>query len=345
MDTVAVTVRTMRAQDAPAWDAFVRAAPDGTFFHLAGWAGVIERSFGHAPHYLLAERTGEIVGVLPLVHMRTLFFGNALISTPFCVYGGVLAADRRAYEMLVDAACDLARDLGVDYLELRDRERGDLDWPTKDLYVTFRKEILPDEQANLLAIPRKQRAMVRKGIDAGLQSHVDSDIARFFAVYSESVRNLGTPVFSRRYFRELYRAFAPDCEVLTVTRGDTPVASVMSFYFRDEVLPYYGGGTAAARECKANDFMYWELMRRACQRGLRVFDYGRSKRGSGSFAFKQHWGFEPKQLHYRYYLVRAKTIPDVSPNNPRYTLFINAWRRLPLWVSRTVGPFLAKQLG
>ncbi len=266
MSSHALNVRPFAAGDAAAWDRFVEASPEGTFFHLAGWAGVIERSFGHRPHYLVAERAGEVVGVLPLVHLRTLMFGNALISTPFCVYGGALAADPAARAQLIEHACELARRLRVDYLELRDRERGELDWPTKDLYVTFRKPILPEEEANLLAIPRNQRAMVRKGIDAGLRAEVETDTRSFFGAYSESVHNLGTPVFGRGYFRDLSATFGERCEVLVVKKDERVVASVMSFYFRDEVLPYYGGGTSLARDVKGNDFMYWELMRRAWPR-------------------------------------------------------------------------------
>ncbi len=341
----ALAVRRRTAADDAAWDAFVRAQPQGTFFHLSGWAGVIERSFGHRSHYLLAERDGRLEGLLPLVHQRSMLFGNALISIPFGVYGGVIAHSDEAARALVDAACALARDLGVDYLELRNREARDLDWPKRDLYVTFRKPIEPTEEANLLAIPRKQRAVVRKGIEAGLNGEIDAGTERLYAAYSESVRNLGTPVFSQRYFRELRAAFGEDCEVLTIPWQGRPVASVMSFYFRDEVLPYYGGGTAEARACKANDFLYWDLMRRACARGLRVFDYGRSKRGTGSHDFKEHWGFKPEPLHYQYYLVRARELPNLSPTNPRYQMFIRAWRRLPLPVARAVGPFLARSLG
>src|SRR5437899_2009896 len=156
----------------------------------------------------------------------------------------------------------------------------------------FRKEILPDVDANMLAIPRKQRAMVRKGIKNGLTSTIDATPDRFFALYADNVHRHGTPALARRYFDALLRVFGPDCEVLTVSAPDgRPVSSVMSFYFRDEVLPYYAGDDMTARDLAANDFKYWELMRRACVRGLKVFDYGRSKQGSGSFAFKKNWGF------------------------------------------------------
>jgi FemAB-related protein (PEP-CTERM system-associated) len=187
--------------------------------------------------------------------------------------------------------------------------------------------------------------MVRKGMEAGLESEIDDGVDRFFEAYSASLRNLGTPVLSKRYFQALQREFGDRSEVLTVTRAGKAVSSVLSFYFRDEVLPYYGGGPRAARELKANDFMYWELMRRSAERGIRVFDYGRSKVGSGSYSFKKNWGFEPEPLPYQYRLVKAPEVPNVSPTNPKYRLFIEAWRRLPLAVANRLGPVLARNLG
>lgn len=342
---VSCSVRTLASSDRIRWDRYVDACPSATFFHRATWRGVIGRVFGHRTHYLYAERRGNIVGVLPLVEVKSRLFGHALISTPFCVYGGIAADDKRAEIALREAARDLAENLKVDYLELRNRHASDSGWPSKDLYATFRKALDPEPEANFKTIPRKQRAMVRKGIKAGLEAEIDADPDRAYALYAESVRNLGTPVFSRRYFRSLKEAFGDDCELLTISHAGTPVSAVMSFYFRDEVLPYYGGGSTAARGLKANDFMYWQVMRRAVEREARVFDFGRSKRGTGAFRFKSHWGFEAEPLHYEYHLVRAKAIPEINPLNPKYRFFINAWRKLPLPVSQMVGPWLARSLG
>jgi len=187
--------------------------------------------------------------------------------------------------------------------------------------------------------------MVRKGIDAGLVAGLESGVETLYDCYAESVRNLGTPVFGRRYLEVLNDVFGPECEVLVVRHAGTAVAAVMSFYFRDEVLPYYGGGREHARDLKANDFMYWEVMRRAAARGVRLFDYGRSKLDTGSYAFKKHWGFEPEPLHYEYYLVNGQSMPDLSPANPKYRLFIEGWKRLPMPFATRLGPWLARYLG
>jgi FemAB-related protein (PEP-CTERM system-associated) len=343
--------RPLDAAAEPAWDAFVAAHPEATFFHRAGWRRVIEAAFGHRTHYLLAERDGAITGVLPLVQVRSLLFGNTLISVPFCVYGGPLAADRESFLRLVEAAAALLRRSRATALEFRPLAPlpdGWLDdaWATRDdLYVTFRKPIAADDDANLKAIPRKQRAVVRKGIEGGLVAGAGQDVDVLHRIYAESVRNLGTPVFSRRYFRLLAETFRDSMDVVTVRHGDDAVAAVMNFYWRDEVLPYYGGGTAAARQCHANDFMYWEVMRRAAGRGCRLFDYGRSKQGTGAFAFKKNWGFAPQPLAYRFLLAPGAAVPDHNPLNPKYRLFIAAWQRLPLPVANLIGPLVVRGVG
>ena len=342
-------IKRLELSDGPAaarWDAFVAICPAATFFHRAGWQGIIRAIFGHRTHYLYAEQDGVVVGVLPLAHVNSLLFGNALVSLPFAVYGGVAAAAEEFAEALESEAQCLARRLGVDHLELRNVTERHLDWPAQDLYVTFRKKILPDVEANLLAIPRKQRAMVRKGIKNGLIAREDPDAGRFFALYADNVHRHGTPALPRRYFDALLATFGDDCEISTVEGPDgRPLSSVLSFYFRDEVLPYYAGDDEAARDLAANDFKYWELMRRACVRGIGIFDYGRSKQGTGSFSFKKHWGFEPTSLHYEYKLYTRDAVPQNNPSNAKYRLFIEAWRRMPIGLANWLGPRIVRNLG
>jgi FemAB-related protein (PEP-CTERM system-associated) len=319
---------------------------ESTFFHRIEWRDLIEDIFGHRTHYLVAEQAGAIVGVLPLARVKSLLFGDALVSLPFAVYGGAAVDDEAARSALHRAAGDLARDLGVQHLELRDRNPAEPEWPRQDLYVTFRKVLLPEVEANLLAIPRKQRAMVRKGIERGLISSIDERVDRFFDLYADNQHRHGTPPYPRRYFEALRSVFGRDCEVLTVMDGaGRPLSSVLSFYFRDEVLPYYAGDHERARAMAANDFKYWELMRRAVERGLRVFDYGRSKRGTGSFDFKKNWGFEAQPLSYEYLLLRRDGIPQNNPANPKYRAFIEVWRRLPRPLANALGPSIVRNLG
>jgi FemAB-related protein (PEP-CTERM system-associated) len=341
-----LAVRLATAADLARWDAFVERCPEATFFHRAGWKEVIESVFGHRTFYLVAERDGTIVGILPLAEVKSLLFGHGLVSLPFCAHAGAAATDPSAVSALHAAAREIAAQCGARHLELRDRTVREPGWPRQDLYVEFRREILPDVEANLLAIPRKQRAMVRKGIKNGLRGEIDVSIDRFFALYADNQHRHGTPPLPKRWFEALRRVFGADCEVLVVVDAQgKPVSGVFSFYFRDEVLPYYAGDDERARDLAANDFKYWELMRRACARGCRVFDYGRSKRNTGSFDFKKNWGFEPQPLAYEYVLLRGESIPENNPLNPKYRAFIALWRRLPIGVANRLGPHIVRSLG
>lgn len=348
-DRLRVTVKRLLSGDEAEgrrWDAFVNTCPQATFFHRAAWQGIIEEIFRHPTYFLYAEGGGIIEGVLPLAHIKSLLFGNALVSLPFAVYGGVAANSEEAAQALENEAQALAIQLGVEHLELRNCKQHHADWPRQDLYVTFRKTLETDVDANMLAIPRKQRAMVRKGIKNGLRSEIDNTADRFFALYADNVHRHGTPALPKRYFDTLQRVFGDDCEILTVVDPEGhPLSSVLSFYFRDEVLPYYAGDDLTARELAGNDFKYWELMRRACERGIRVFDYGRSKQGTGSYAFKKNWGFEPQPLYYEYCLYKREGIPQNNPNNAKYRLLIEAWRRMPIGLANWLGPFIVRNLG
>jgi len=349
MDRLPIVVNLLKAEDALRWDEFVRRCPQATFFHLSAWRELMEEVFDHRTFYLYAERAGDIVGVLPLAEVRSRLFGHALVSLPFCVYGGIAAAEDAGPETLYaleSKAETLAQALGVQHLEFRNLKPRHEDWPRQELYVTFRKEILPEVEANLLAIPRKQRAMVRKGIKNGLVGEVDAGVERFFALYADNVLRHGTPALPRKFFQRLKERFGEACEVLTVTSPEgKPLSSVLSFYFRDEVLPYYAGDDLAARELAANDFKYWELMRRACERGCTVFDYGRSKVGTGPYAFKKNWGFEPQPLSYEFCLYKRDSIPQNNPMNPKYRAFIALWKRLPIGVANRLGPHIVRNLG
>ena len=340
----ALEARRFTREDTARWERFVEGSPAATFFHRIGWREVIERSFGHRTHYLLAERGGEVAGVLPLAEVKSLLFGHSLVSLPFCAVAGVAASDEQAAGALERAAQALAERLGVHHLELRNPAPRRLEWPRQQLYAGFRRQLLPAAEGNLLAIPRKQRAMVRKGIRNGLRSEVDGDVDRFFALYADNVHRHGTPPLPKRYFEALCTTLG--AEVLTVldARGKA-LSSVLSFYFRDEVLPYYAGDCVEARDLAANDFKYWELMRRACERGVRVFDFGRSKQGTGPYDFKKNWGFEPAPLAYEYCLYRRSSIPENNPLNPKYRALIALWRRLPLPVVNFLGPHVVKSLG
>ncbi len=299
-----------------------RDCPEATFFHRIEWRDLIEDVFRHRTHYLVAERGGAVVGVLPLARVKSLLFGDC--AGVAAVRGLRRRGGRRrvgAGRRCTASASDLARDLGVQHLELRNRVATEPEWPRQDLYVTFRKTLLPEVEANLLAIPRKQRAMVRKGIERGLVSEIDERRrpflravcrqpapARHAAVLAALLRGAAQRVRRRlrgadRRSTRRARRCRRCCRSTSATRccRTTPAT------------------TSGARALAANDFKYWELMRRAVERGLRVFDYGRSKRGTGSFDFKKNWGFEPQPLHYEYLPAEARRASRRTTRRTRST--------------------------
>jgi len=327
------------------WDAFVREAPDGSPFHLSAWKRAVETAFGHRPHYLMAADGGDLHGVLPLFEVRGLLGGRGLISVPYGVYGGICARSAEARQALLDSATHLARRIGARYVELRHRAQQRMDLPTKSLYVTFSRPISASEEENLAAIPRKQRRMTRQGAKFGLRAefgieHLDG----FHDIYASSVHMLGSPVFPRALFHAIAQEFGKDCELLTIWKDDRMVAGVLTLLHEDQVLPYYGGALREAFQYAVNDFMYWELMCHAARAGFRVFDFGRSREGTGPYSFKRHWGFEPLPLPYQYVLLDGAALPNLSPANPKMRLAVETWKRLPLGVTKRLGPALTKYL-
>jgi FemAB-related protein (PEP-CTERM system-associated) len=328
------------------WNAFVQGCPEATFFHRAEWQTIIRDVFHHPTYFLLAENNGEIEGILPLAHVKSLLFGNALTALPFAVYGGVAASTPETVAALEDEAQKLAIQLGVDHLEFRNQNARHPEWPTQNLYVTFTRCIPDILDEKMFCIPQKRRNMVRKAIKLGLYATHGDSVDEFFPVYAENVRDHGTPALPKAYFSKLMAAFGDDCEILTVRNAEgKPVSASLSFYFRDRVLAYYAGERAIARSTAANDLKYWSLMQRAASRGARIFDLGRSKKGTGSFEFKRLWEFEAEQLNYEYVLIKANGIPQNNPMNPKYRLFIALWQRFPIPLANLLGPMIVRNLG
>lgn len=344
-----LTIRTLDptdAEQAAAIDAFVEAAPGATPFHMPIWSVATARGTGQRAHMLAAMRGGAIVGILPLTEMHSPLFGRALVSTGFGVDGGILSGDARATVMLAEGARALAGRLSCPSLELRGGSDPGAGFERDDTtYLGFVRDLAGDEEARLLAIPRKQRAEVRRSLSFDLSVTIDADPRDHYAVYAESVRNLGTPVFPAALFRQVLDAFGDRADILSVRHDGRAVASVLSLYWRGTVYPYWGGGTADARALRANDRMYWALMNHAVSRGCRRFDFGRSKAGTGAAAFKKNWGFEPVVRQYYRWTADGQPPREINPLSPKYRLQVAAWQRLPLGIANRLGPWISRGLG
>ncbi|TIX49963.1 FemAB family XrtA/PEP-CTERM system-associated protein [Alteraurantiacibacter aquimixticola] len=318
----------------------------GSIFHRPAWLHAVEEGTGNRALGLVAERGGEIAGWLPLTEVHSAIFGRMLASSGFAVGGGALAADPMCSLELCRAAEELAVRRNCTTIELRGGLAPE-GWDERtDSHCGFVCELAEDEQAQLLAIPRKQRAEVRKGLQNGLRVSIgtsEADREAHYAIYAESVRNLGTPVFPRALFDAVLDGL--DADILTVSHEGRPVASVLSLHHDGAVMPYWGGGTLAARHLRANDVMYFALMNHARIRGCTHFDFGRSKTGSGAFSFKRNWGFEPQPLTYASWTAPGAAKRDADPNSDRHAARIAAWQHLPLGIANCLGPIIARGLG
>jgi FemAB-related protein (PEP-CTERM system-associated) len=327
------------------WRDYVAGHPQGTLFHELAWRDLLVSAFKHRPCYLLAEHQGRVVGVLPLVEIRSRFFGVSMVSVPFGVYGGVLADDPDTAMKLARYAGSLARLAGAGYVELRHLHDPGLALPSSDLYVTFFADVPPTSEGCLARLPRKARAEVRKAlVQPGLTVDTTSrDIAEFHALFAENKRKLGSPIFPESLFWRAAEAFGERCFILRVRHEGETVAAVLSFIHRDTIMPYYSGANGRAQELSANNLMYFALMEEAGRRGLKRFDFGRSRRDTGSCAFKMNQGFEPFPLKYHYVLDNGAQVPAVNPDNPKYNLARGLFRRLPMPLAAKLGSYVSKR--
>ena len=344
-------IKSLTQSNFAQWDDYVKSHQQGSFFHLSGWQSVIEKSFSHPCFYLYAELEGKICGVLPLVEVKSKLFGHALISTPFCVYGGAITDAEDITRQLEQQACELAEQLEVDYLELRYKNQQNSSLLLKQASSTFGCQLGDDAEQILANVKKKQRAVIRHSLKNELsytttQQNNDQTFNDFYQLLSTSYRNLGTPIFSKKYFQQLVNVFGNEVDIAVISdKNNQPSNTVMNFYFNDQVLPYYGGGNSGARHLKSADFMYYQVMCSAQEKGCTWFDFGRSKNDGGPYKYKKNWGMEPQPLYYYYHLVKANDLPNLSPNNPKYKIFIGLWQKLPLKISQLIGPFLSKYLG
>lgn len=322
------------------WDRFVHEHPQASFFHLIGWKRIIEKTFGHKARYFYCEREGKITGIAPIFECSNWLTGRCFISIPLAAYGGIVADDPESEKALLEHSKSLAQSASAEYLELRVRNGELFDrFHANQLYVTFHCPLVPDPAANLKRLPKDTRYMIRKAEKGGLRAQRGTDqLDAFYDLFAQSMHRLGTPVFPRALFQNIVDEFPEHTQLMLVYDGTRPVAGVLSCFFRDTILPYYAGATADATRLAANNFMYWELIKWAGEAGFRTFDFGRSKKGTGAFAFKSQWNMTVEQLDYQIFLVKRKTVPNFSPVNPKFEMAIRLWQNLPFSVTKWLGP-------
>jgi FemAB-related protein (PEP-CTERM system-associated) len=343
----AVTPLTVTSEvDEHAWDAFVDAHPAASGYHTWRWRRVFERAFGHRTIYLAGLRGDTVVGVLPLAILQSRLFGRSAVSLPFVNYGGVLADDQETSRALLEAAARIASTRGLAHIELRHRSRRFPDLRAKQHKAAMIMPLPSDAGSAWSGLDRKVRNQIRKAEKSGLTAMVGGGelLDRFYSVFANNMRDLGTPVYGRRVFREVFDLF-PECTcVYLVNDGAVPVAAGIGYRYRDvEEIPWAGSLKSYRTRCP-NYLMYWTAIQRAIAGGLSAFDFGRSTIDEGTFQFKRQWGAEAHPLCWEYRLSSGATLPDQSPKNPKFKAAISLWKRLPLPVANLIGPSIVRSL-
>jgi serine/alanine adding enzyme len=342
-----IRIETVGDSDASAWDAFVASAAESSFYHKYGWRQVVARSFERETHYLAARRAGRICGVFPIVRLKSLLFGDSLISVPYFNYGGAIAETPEIEQRLLAAGCELARKLGVTHLEMRYRGAKDTtDFAVRTDKVTMLIELPPSSETLWKSLRSNVRNQVRRGQKNNgecVQGSLDL-LDEFYAVFAENMRDLGTPVYSKKFFANILEAFPNETRIFAVRHQGQPVAAGLVLFGRESVEVPWASSLRSANPLGLNRLFHWSVLESACQKGYRMFDFGRSTADSGTYKYKEEWGAKPSGLHWYYWLRDGGEPPKVNPTNPKYRLAIKTWQRLPLAVANALGPMLVRNL-
>jgi serine/alanine adding enzyme len=344
---VTTTVELLAPGAEAEWDAFVNAAPDSTPYHAAIWRRLVQEVFGHEGYYLLARNLQrEIVGVLPMVRLKSRLFGDYCVSLPYVNYGGAIASSTDAAEVLMQKAADIAAELGSRHVEFRDTQRRAEQWPVRTDKVIMQLDLPDSSDALWLRFEPKLRAQIRRSGKEGAETAVGGIelLPEFYRVFAHNMRDLGTPVYPRRFFARILEAYSGSSFVAVVRIQGRPVAAGLLLGFRQRLEIPWASSLREYNGLGVNMLLYWEVLKAAIARGYRQFDFGRSSIDSGTFRFKKQWGAQPRQLYWHYWVGQGHSIPQLNPGNPKYRLAIKLWQHLPLCIANRLGPLIVGNL-
>ncbi|MDP2644570.1 MAG: FemAB family PEP-CTERM system-associated protein [Desulfobacterales bacterium] len=378
MDTA---IKTMSSEDAPLWDAYVHTHPRATLYHLSGWQNIIRETYGHKTYYLMAVTKQQpdigapqgqsdparlITGILPLAHLKHFLFGNALISVPFADFGGILSDDEKTEEALLSKALEVGKKLNVNQVELRHihplsclnrpgriSRRSPIDPGNFSNLVTKSDKIrmllnLPGSSKILLkSFSSKLRSQIKKPAKEGLYAKIGGRelVKDFLKVFWINMRDLGSPVHSKKIFLNVLQEFSRTAKVVIIYKENKPLAGSVMVGFKDTMENPWASALRSYGRLSPNMLLYWTMISYACDNGFAYFDFGRSSRGEGTYKFKQQWGAKPVPLHWHYIPLNNQFISENESEKSRFEKAIACWKKLPVPVTRILGPHIRKYIG
>jgi FemAB-related protein (PEP-CTERM system-associated) len=330
----------------PACESFVARRPQGKICHLPAWNDVIVRTTGHRSFYLVARDGGRIRGVLPLTHVRSLLFGNHMISQAFSDYGGPLADSPKARDALFGYAVEVATKLNCESIEFRNVESLPYDLQARTGKMCMYLPLAPDPDEIWKSFKPKVRNQVRKASKSGIittDGHLEL-LDDFYRVYTTRMHQLGTPAYPRKLIQSLLQAFPNNSRLFIVRLENVTVGAALTFCFNGFVeIPCAGTLTEYNSLCP-NNLLYWSVIKYYCLACANCFDFGRCTVDSPTYRFKKQWGTEPVILHYQYWVRSGHQLSILSPDNPKYRTGVEMWKKLPLWATRLLGPYISRNL-
>ena len=340
-------IRLAYPKDCRIIDRYIDQSPASSIYHYFVWSMVIEKSFGHKSYYLICEKNdGDLGGILPLVHLKSLFFGNMMVSMPYFNYGGVCADNPGNQNLLIGEAVKIAGDLGASHIELRQEDLLDNGFPFKSEKVSMRIN-LPCSPGDLWkSFPSKLRSQIKVPQKNGISARIGriEELDNFYEVFSINMSHLGTPVYPKCFFRHILENF-PNCTwICNVFRGDIPVASGFLIGFKNKLEIPWASSLRKYNKFSPNMLLYWSCLQFACDNGFAVFDFGRSSAGESTYKFKEQWGATSSPMRWHYWLRSNCAMPEITPRNPKYRLAIELWKSLPVPVTRFLGPHIVKNI-
>ncbi|MBU8933972.1 MAG: FemAB family PEP-CTERM system-associated protein [candidate division Zixibacteria bacterium] len=341
-----IRISLAETSDAGQWDTYLANHSSRTYAHRFAWSGIFESAFSARPFYWIARQDNQVVGILPSVLLSSSIFGRFLISMPWLDYGGPLSDAIEIDIALVDRAEEKAREFQCKFVELRAISNQLPNVVEKTDKRQFHLGLSDGEESVWKSFDAKARNQVRKAEKNGLKVEFGGPelLGEFYRIFSRNMRDLGTPVWPRSLFRKIFEQFGEDTELALVHKGNKVIAAGLLVHYGD----YSGVPSASAiRDYLSlcpNNLLYWEVIKRCIERGSRVFDFGRSSEGAGTYRFKKQWLKEPKIQTWQYRLLSIDSLPELNPSNPRFRMAISIWRRMPIWLANIIGPKIVTKL-
>jgi serine/alanine adding enzyme len=342
------TIRLYTESDRDNWNQYVMKSNSSSCYHLTGWKKIIEHSFGHKTYYLLSENENKkINGILPLVHLKSILFGNFAVSLPYFNYGGICADTDEIRTQLLHEATLIANNHKMDHIELRHIFNSVPDLPVKTSKISMQLALPQTKEVLWASFPSKLRSQVQRPLKEQMDAKVgrQDELDNFYDIFSQNMRDLGTPVYSKSFFRNILEEFPDNTWICTVyTKDKNPVASGFLVGFKETLEIPWASSLRAYKRFSPNMLLYWSVLEFACGRQYKIFDFGRSTAGEGTYKFKAQWGAKPTQLYWHYWIKNNGPLPEINPHNPKYEMAIKVWQKLPIGLTRLIGPHVVKNL-